>query len=444
MLLTCAANALCGMKNSPLNNPADHHCMLCEGPIHGALCSKLYCEDIVGNPSYKNPAADLNDHANALANSHTALMCLHCVQHKLTAAAPTADAAVDPPAVAAIDLTAAAPTADAAVAAVDPPAVAAVDPVAAPPAAPPAVPFAAAQDSKKKRDATLYAQYEITPLPSGKFRIACKHCPEYNKVLKTFNATRARKHSLQECEGLMCPITKRRIEGGAQANKKQATLFALQSDPSETVAAMRSNHGPAMVIDLLSDSGDVSDVTKSTSTPVPPRKKTKRVPSAQTTMENMYGKTMNQASADIVLMNEVRAIVARGEPLRRLLDPWVQASLHQRYPAILKFIPSNVETIYDRYVIKIDKDTTSELKSFMAKIPGHVNVAMDGVTVLGKQKVRDLSSIQYFIAFNCLTTISVALPPLLLRLYTPSQRVTSHSSSSGKILEAISMLPKPK
>ena len=86
-------------------------------------------------------------------------------------------------------------------------------------------------------------------------------------------------------------------------------------------------------------------------------------------------------------MNEVLAIVARCEPLSRLLDPWVQASLNQRYPAILKFMPTNNETIYDKYVVKIDKETTAELKSFMAKLPGHVNVAMDGVTVLSKQKV---------------------------------------------------------
>ena len=41
----------------------------------------------------------------------------------------------------------------------------------------------------------------------------------------------------------------------------------------------------------------------------------------------------------------------------------------------------------NKYVVKIDKETTAELNSFMAKLPGHVNVAMDGVTVLGKQKV---------------------------------------------------------
>mmetsp|Transcript_17480 Transcript_17480/g.34875 ORF Transcript_17480/g.34875 Transcript_17480/m.34875 type:complete len:111 (+) Transcript_17480:67-399(+) len=104
-------------------------------------------------------------------------------------------------------------------------------------------------------------------------------------------------------------------------------------------------------------------------------------------MEQTYGKSMNQKTADIVIMNEVRASVARGEPLSRLLDPWVQASLNQRYPAILKFMPTNNETIYDKYVVKIDKETTAELKSFMAKLPGHVNVAMDGVTVLSKQKV---------------------------------------------------------
>ena len=67
--------------------------------------------------------------------------------------------------------------------------------------------------------------------------------------------------------------------------------------------------------------------------------------------------------------------------------PMVQASLNQRYPVILKFMPTNNETIYDKYVVKIDKETTAELKSFMAKLPGHVNVAMDGVTVLSKQKV---------------------------------------------------------
>eukprot|EP00985_Skeletonema_marinoi_P010837 scaffold5081_cov110-Skeletonema_marinoi.AAC.1 len=41
-------------------------------------------------------------------------------------------------------------------------------------------------------------------------------------------------------------------------------------------------------------------------------------------------------------------------------------------------MPTNNETIYDKNVVKIDKETTAELKSFMAKLPGHVNVAMDG------------------------------------------------------------------
>ena len=361
MKLTCAAAALCGMKNTPLDN--SHHCMMCEGPLHSAaFCGKLYCEEIASNPSYENPAEDLNDHAKDLATSPTAIMCLHCVHHKLTKAA--AGAAAPPPAASAAANHAATTAA-----------------VVAPP---PAAATTNNVDAKKQRDATLYAQFDITRQPNGKLRINCKHCSEYNKELQTFNATRARRHSLRQCQGLTCPLTKRRIELGSQDNKKRGTHLALQSNPSESVAAMRTNHGP--VIDLLCDSEDVSDVTSSSLQSS--RKKAKRAPSSQTTMEQTYGKSMNQKTADIVIMNEVRAIVARGEPLSRLLDPWVQASLNQRYPAILKFMPTNNETIYDKYVVKIDKETTAELNSFMAKLPGHVNVAMDGVTVLGKQKVR--------------------------------------------------------
>ncbi len=375
MKLTCAAAALCGMKGTPLDNPV-HFCMYCKGPLHGAaFCGKLYCEEIVPDKSYDNLENDLkdNDHAKALATSATAIMCLQCVRHKLTrrvvapATAPTAPAA------------AAAASAAAAAAAPAPPNIAAAPTVSA------AALTLTAPAAKKKRNEALYDQFDRRTLPDGRVSIKCKHCDEFNRTWKNFNATKAKKHLDVDCEGSICPITKRKIHLGSHSGKKRGNTLALISNPAQSVAEMRRHYGPS-TIDLCSDSEDVSDITPS-STLSHPTKKKKRTPSNQTTLEQTYGGTMNQKATDAILMNEVRAIVARGEQLSRLLDPWVQASLVQRYPAISKFLPTNTETIFDKYVVKIDKDTMSEMKTFMAKIPGHVNVAMNGVSVLGKQKV---------------------------------------------------------
>eukprot|EP00957_Ditylum_brightwellii_P135150 10303837-Ditylum_brightwellii.AAC.1 len=51
MLLKCAAGHLCGMPTIVLNNPDQHHCMQCGEPMHGNLCSKLYCEYILNDNS---------------------------------------------------------------------------------------------------------------------------------------------------------------------------------------------------------------------------------------------------------------------------------------------------------------------------------------------------------------------------------------------------------
>jgi len=40
----------------PLSTPANHKCMYCGIGMHGALCGKLYCEDIATNKSFIDPS----------------------------------------------------------------------------------------------------------------------------------------------------------------------------------------------------------------------------------------------------------------------------------------------------------------------------------------------------------------------------------------------------
>ena len=97
---------------------------------------------------------------------------------------------------------------------------------------------------------------------------------------------------------------------------------------------------------------------------------------------------MTQAEADNIILAELRAILSRGEPPSRLLDDYVKCSLMQRHPAIAHFLPCHENTIFEKYVLDIDMKSMDELTSFVKRLPGYINVSLDGVTVNGKQKVR--------------------------------------------------------
>ena len=56
-------------------------------------------------------------------------------------------------------------------------------------------------------------------------------------------------------------------------------------------------------------------------------------------------------------------------------------------PGIGSFLPRGRQTIYNNYGLKIDSESAQELESFIDKLPGLINVSMDGATVNDKQKV---------------------------------------------------------
>mmetsp|Transcript_14219 Transcript_14219/g.30950 ORF Transcript_14219/g.30950 Transcript_14219/m.30950 type:complete len:269 (+) Transcript_14219:140-946(+) len=96
---------------------------------------------------------------------------------------------------------------------------------------------------------------------------------------------------------------------------------------------------------------------------------------------------MSRTEADKIITRKVRTMLARGEPLDHLLDDYVCAEMIGDFPAIGFFLPRDRETFYNNYVLRIDMETTQELRDFMKKLPGKINVSMDGATVNGKQKI---------------------------------------------------------
>ena len=198
---------------------------------------------------------------------------------------------------------------------------------------------------------------------------------------------------------------------GTQAHKRSSELYALFSGPTETVAGMRSNalaahstteaRSTPNYVDLSSPSASsVSSVSASSSASAWTfGSKRKQPPEHQTSITHVrnFGPAMTQAEADKIIIAEVKAILSRGEPPTRLLDDYVKASLMQRHPALWDYLPRDAETIYNRYIIQVDYNTTDELKTFIKKLPGRLNIAMDGATVNGKQKVNIFAF--YILAF---------------------------------------------
>ena len=86
-------------------------------------------------------------------------------------------------------------------------------------------------------------------------------------------------------------------------------------------------------------------------------------------------------------MSEIETILARGKPLICLLDEFAVSALIAHNLAIGNLIPQDEQTIYEKYVIPHDRLVSSKLTKIMAQVPGLINLAFDGATINGEQKV---------------------------------------------------------
>jgi hypothetical protein len=252
---------------------------------------------------------------------------------------------------------------------------------------------------KKKKDAELYAHFTIVQLSNGNVSVTCNHCPHYTKPsVQKFNPTKGRIHLTGQCRGIGID-TKRALLRGTQRNRRNGDMYAIASEG--TVDEMRDNalHSPPSI----PRNGSLSSV----STLTPPSVATNDVEYVET-MPNkrravgtgkqptrhqridshaMLGPAMSRAEAEKIITRKVKSMLARGEPLDRLLDDYVRAEMIGDYPAIAHYLPNDEETIYNNYAIPIDLETTEELQKFIYKLPGYINMSMDGATINGKQKV---------------------------------------------------------
>jgi hypothetical protein len=354
----CASMRLCGMPAVPLTNP-QHHCANCAEPMHGALCGFLLSELPY---NIKISRECLSERGQSLFKSPSAMICHLCTERLDGATLKSPEAVVAEESIA--------------------------DPNEAANTMPGLPPVPSDDDGvprsiKKKRDEALYSLFVINPLPGGQYvHVICRNCDKYSKMVSKFNATHARAHIVTACTGVDMD-SKRVFSQGSQHAKRAASHYAWSIDPSATVSNIRSDaiRGVAnpVVIDLSESPPKRSKVIVTTNSKAQARLDSHR----------MFGPAMKQTDADKIIVAEVKAIMARGEPLERLLDDHVRAALYHRHPGIASFLPYHAHTIYNKYVVEIDQLALKEIQGFIQKCFGMITIAIDGAQVLHSNKVSN-------------------------------------------------------
>lgn len=251
-----------------------------------------------------------------------------------------------------------------------------------------------------------------------KIEITCRHCPYYYKQVETFNATKNRSHLVLNCTGL-APEEKRLISLGFQANRHAGDMLAYSAGTFATLDDMRNRalNGTratrGVLVDLTQESSVASSVSSalltqpglessqpssifSTSTPssISSSSTVGTTARRQTTIDSTrhFGPPMTQAKADKIIFGKLKMILALGLPLSLILDDHVRENMISDHgTGLIKFLPRHDDTVYNSYVIPLDEWANEQLELMMKKLPGMMNLSMDGATVNGKQKVSTTS-----------------------------------------------------
>ena len=218
---------------------------------------------------------------------------------------------------------------------------------------------------KRKNEAVRACVDETAHLTDNTKKVyKCKYCHSIVQQAMTLNVTRVANH-LAMCDH--CPENvKADVGASSQKAKKEKQVKQATSRPGLTLGSEGADGLRAQAYEVTS-----SSLTGS------------RFPKRQATME-MFGQALTQKQADVIIRGEVEAIVARHEPLSRVLDPFVRAAAVQKSPAILPYWPQDTKTVLTQFVLPIDRDCTAEVQDIFKRTPGQLSASADGVTCNGK------------------------------------------------------------
>ena len=215
----------------------------------------------------------------------------------------------------------------------------------------------------------------------------CNACNKW--IIKYKNATRCRQH-LQKCPHISA-ADKTLIYQSSQAFKKAKTQQEMLLE-----STMQTNSAAASAAASVTASSSAS----STSPPVSSLSN----PSGAERIDR-FVITTDETSARMAIKMEVECVLARFEPLNRLLDYWWQRSFIQRHPGMVQWLPQDHAEIMEKYVGPIDTEQAALVTENFNEIPGQPGLAVDGATINGENVLVYVSSKGSWSSFEGMTKL---------------------------------------
>ena len=206
----------------------------------------------------------------------------------------------------------------------------------------------------------------------------CTHCKVNVQTVATFNVTRGGTHLL----GCSCvpESIKAEVRNSSQKSKKAKKTATLVTSVNSTLGSESATEVRAG-IDLTTPSNVIVS-----GRPISSASSLRRTPSKQMSLR-MFRQTLSWKEADRLIRGKVEAVVARFEPLTRLVDPFVKAAFIQKSPAIASFLPEDVKTIYSNFVDPIDAECTKQVIDIFKRNQSMLTGSVNGVTVNKRHKL---------------------------------------------------------
>ena len=223
---------------------------------------------------------------------------------------------------------------------------------------------------RKPKDFMVRDHFEIKMTSNGMYRIECKgkNCG-WKKEWGRVNATYLRNHLVNSCRSV---------------SEKEKTAIVSSSQTGKRIRAMQNLKAATATF----GSESLANIRQSKFAEINERqqKKVKQLPIVR---QPDYGlvEQLNLDQANAIILRKVEPMVARKEPLERILCPHVQAEMLADHPAIGAYLPMKSETVFSKFVVAIDKKTTSEVHKIFKTKPGLASLGMDGAKINSKSKI---------------------------------------------------------
>jgi len=219
----------------------------------------------------------------------------------------------------------------------------------------------------KRKNGVVASLVVVSPCGNdGRLKVNCKKCGDQIQCALSNNAAKNRVH-LESCMALTAEERKNVVESSQRWKKIKQTQQVRQTTTASGLAPHQAAASQSLA-SLVTLGGGLASST-----------------SIQT-LDQFVIRTTPEIF-DKVFILHVECVVARFEPIERLVDVWFKRAFEANNAGLSHFIPNDASTVFDKYVLPLYRQQEQDFIARLKHLPGCAAMSVDGATVNGRSEL---------------------------------------------------------